>query len=42
MNVATALNVTLESGYELRTKMQFVYKEDPVVEKIEPEHSFVR
>ncbi|KAI0234406.1 hypothetical protein LSAT2_015304 [Lamellibrachia satsuma] len=41
-NVATALNVTLESGYELRTTEKFVYKEDPVVEMIKPKQSFLR
>ena len=42
MNVPTELVVTLESGYELRTKMTFTYKEDPVVLSIHPERSILR
>ncbi|KAI0234412.1 hypothetical protein LSAT2_015310 [Lamellibrachia satsuma] len=41
MNVPTQLRVTLESGYELRTQTNFVYREDPIVERIEPRQSIV-
>ena len=41
MNVPTELKLTLESGHKLRTNTKFLYKEDPVVERIEPEKSFL-
>ena len=42
MNVPTKLRVTLESRFELKTRETFVYKEDPVVERIEPQQSILR
>ena len=42
MNVPTELEVTLEGGRKVKTKTKFIYKEDPVVERIEPERSFLR
>ena len=42
MNVPTQLRVMLESGFELKTRDTFVFKEDPIVERIEPQQSIVR
>ena len=42
MDVPTKLNVVLENGYELELETEFLYKEDPVIERIEPKRSFLR
>jgi len=42
MYVPTELELTLESGRKLRTKTKFIYKEDPVIERIEPIKSILR
>ena len=40
--VPTELELTLETGRKLRTETKFIYKDDPVIERIEPIKSILR